>query len=136
MSDSPVLALRKAIIARLVADAPLVAALGGPKIYDEAPRGVEAPYALFSDAQMRDWSAQSSRGAEQLLTLAVVTTQRGLRAAFGVAQQIIDLLDDAPLTLEGHALVDLRFVSLETRRDQSGRFARVGMIFRATTEYL
>jgi hypothetical protein len=136
MSDSPVLALRKAIIAQLLANTSLVSSLGGPKIYDEAPRGAEAPYALFADAQMRDWSVQSSRGAEQFLTLAVVTTQRGVSAALGVAQRIIDLLDEAPLALEGHALVDLRFVSLDTRRDQNGRFGRVAMIFRATTEYL
>jgi hypothetical protein len=129
MSGSPILALRKAIILRLAADAALVETLGGPKIYDEAPRGVETPYALFADAQMRDWSAQSSRGAEQMLTLAVVTTQRGVGAALGAAQQIIDLLDEAPLTLDGHALVDLRFASMETKRDQSGRFARVAMIF-------
>lgn len=136
MSGSPILALRKAIIARLVANATLVDALGGAKIYDEAPRGAETPYALFTDAQMRDWSAQSSRGAEQYLTLAVVTTQRGISGALGVAQQIINLLDEAPLTLVGHALVDLRFVSLETKRDQNGRFARVVMTFRAVTEYL
>lgn len=136
MSGSPILALRKAIIARLAANAALVGALGGAKIYDEAPRGAETPYVLFADAQMRDWSAQSSRGAEHYFTLAIVTTQRGTSAALGAAQQIIDLLDEAPLALAGHALVDLRFVSLETKRDQNGRFARVSMSFRAVTEYL
>ncbi|MGJ0391996.1 MAG: DUF3168 domain-containing protein [Methylocystis sp.] len=136
MIGSPILALRKAIVARLSANVSFVETLGGPKIYDEAPRGAETPYVIFADAQMRDWSAQSSRGAEQFLTLAVVTSQRGVGGALGSAQQIIDLLDEAPLTLEGHALVDLRFVSLETKRDQNGRFARVAMLFRAATEYL
>lgn len=136
MSTSPVIALRKAIRAHLLADAALVAALGGGKIFDETPRNAEPPYALFGETQMRDWSADLSRGAEQFLTFAVVSTQRGLSEALGIAQQIVDLIDEAPLTLHGHMLIDLRFVSLETKRDQTGRFARVNLRFRATTEYL
>lgn len=136
MSASPVVSLRKAVRARLIGDAALVSALGGPKVYEEAPRGADPPYVLFADAQMRDWSGTLSHGAEQFFTLVVVTTQRGLGAALGVAQQIVTLLDEAPLALEHHELIDLRFVSLDTRRDQSGRFARVSLLFRATTEYL
>lgn len=136
MSASPVIALRKAIRGRLLADAALVATLGGSRIYEEAPQGAAAPYALFLDTQMRDWSGALSRGAEHFLTIAVISTQRGLGSALGAAQQIADLLDEAALTLEGHRLIDLRFVSLETKRDASGRFARVAIQFRATTEYL
>ncbi len=136
MTASPVIALRRAVRASLLADATLVDALGGQRVYEEAPRGAETPYALFTDAEMRDWSTTLSRGAEQFFTLAVISTERGLGPALGVAHQIVDLLDDAPLTLEGHRLVDLRFVSMNTKRDATGRFARVAMIFRATTEYL
>ncbi|WP_457795735.1 DUF3168 domain-containing protein [Methylocystis sp. S23] len=136
MSASPVISLRKAIRSHLLADPTLVAALGGAKVFDEAPRGAEPPYALFAETQMRDWSTQASRGAEQFLTLAIVATQRGLGAALAIAQRVVDRLDEAPLALDGHALIDLRFVSLETRRDQSGRFARVAILFRATTELL
>lgn len=136
MSASPVIALRQAIRAHLLADAALVSTLGGPKIYEEAPRGAETPYALFMDAQMRDWSGALSRGAEQLFAISVASTQRGLGTALDVAQRIANLLDEASLALEGHTLVDLRFVSMDTKRDASGRFARVTILFRATTEYL
>lgn len=136
MSVSPVIALRKAMRARLLSNVELSTALGGAKIYEEAPRGVETPYALFMDAQMRDWSGALSRGAEQYSTIAVISSERGLGLALAIAQQIVDLLDEAPLSLDGHALVDLRFVSLDAKRDASGRFARVSILFRATTEYL
>lgn len=136
MIPSPVIALRKAIRAHLLADAALVGTLGGARIFDEAPRSQDPPYVFFADAQMRDWSVQDSRGAEQFVTLAILSTQRGLGAALDIAQMVVDRLDEAPLALDGHALIDLRFVSLETRRDQSGRFARVAVLFRATTEYL
>jgi hypothetical protein len=136
MTASPVVALRKAIRARLLMDGALVAALGGARIYEEAPRGAETPYVLFTDAEMRDWSTTLSRGSEHFLTLAVISTERGLGPALDVAQQIVDLLDSAALTLDDHELIDLRFASLNTKRDASGRFARVAMLFRATTEYL
>jgi len=134
MSASPIIALRKAIRTRLLADAALVASLGGEKVFDEAPRGADPPYALFAEAQMRDWSAQLSPGAEQFLTLSVISTQRGLLEALDIGQRIAALLDEAPLVLEGHTLVDLRFGAMETRREQNGRFARVNLRFRATTE--
>jgi len=136
MSASPIIALRMAMLARLVADAALVAALGGEKIFDEAPRNAEPPYVLFAEAQMRDWSAQLMRGAEQFLTLSVISTQRGVREALDIAQMIVGLLDEAPLALVGHTLIDLRFLAIETKREQNGRFARVNLRFRATTEYL
>lgn len=136
MKSSPVIALRRAVRARLLGDDALIAALGGPRIYEEAPRGAETPYAVFAEAEMRDWSTTLSPGAEQFFTVAVISTERGLGLALSVAQEIVNLLDDASLTLEGHALVDLRFVSMNTKRDASRRFARAAALFRATTEYL
>lgn len=135
MSVSPVVALRKAIRAYLFADAGFAAALG-EKLYDEAPRGIEPPYALFADAQLRDWSADLSPGAEQFFTIGVASTMRGLSEALDLAQRIAGLLTEAPLVLQDHRLIDLRFQSMETRRDQNGRIARVNLRFRATTEYL
>jgi hypothetical protein len=122
------------MIAHLVSDVGLVAMLGGPKAFDEAPRSVEPPYIVFADAQLRDWSTQSSRGAEQFITLSVFSTQRGFREALDLGQRIVDLLDEAPLILQGHSLIDLRFVAMESKREQNGRFARVNLRLRATTE--
>lgn len=135
MSASPVVALRKAIRAYLLADAGFAGALG-EKLYDEAPRGMEPPYALFADAQLRDWSGDLSPGAEQFFTIGVASTMRGLSEALELAQRIATLLNEAPLVLQDHRLIDLRFQSMETRRDQNGRIARVNLRFRATTEYL
>lgn len=134
MSASPVVALRKAIIARLSTDAALLAALSGAKIYDEAPRAIEPPYLLFADTQMRDWSTPESQGAEQFSTLSVISTQRGSREALDIAQRVVELLNEASLAVEGHHLVDLRHLALETRREHNGRLARVNLRFRATTE--
>lgn len=131
---SPVLALRRAIVAALASDATLVAMLGGARVFDEAPPGAPTPRVAFSDAQARDWSAQNSRGAEQMVTLTVWSAARGAREALEIADRVVARLDEAVLTLAGHRLIDLRFVALTTRREQNGRLARADMRFRATTE--
>lgn len=109
--SSPVIALRRAVRAALLADATLVAALGGPHVYDEAPPG-----------------------AEQIVTLTVWSSERGVREALEIADRIVTLLDEAPLAPAGHRLVDLRFMQIATRREQNGRLARADLRFRATTE--
>jgi hypothetical protein len=132
--SSPILALRRAMLAALAADSALVALLGGARIHDEAPPGAPFPRVVFSDAQCRDWSAQISRGAEQVVTISAWSDRRGTRQALDIADRIVAVLDEAQLTLAGHSLVDLRFVALVTRREQNGRLARADVRFRATTE--
>jgi hypothetical protein len=136
VSTSPVIALRKAIRACLLADASLTTALGGAHIYDEAPRDAAAPYITFGDAQARDWSTASDRGSEQFPILNVWSEQRGVREALAIAEQTRALLDDAALTLDGHRLVNMRFVSIETKRENGGRLARASLRLRAVTEAL
>jgi hypothetical protein len=134
MGVSPVIALRKAILSYLSGDAALVTALGGAKFYDEAPRSAEPPYVVFAETQIRDWSTSESSGAEQFVVLSAISLQRGVREALDIARRLVELLDEAPLVLSDHHLVDLRHLASETRREQNGRFARVNLRFRATTE--
>jgi predicted oxidoreductase len=136
MSLSSIGALRKAIHAKLTEASALVTALGGTKIFDEAPRNAEPPYLIFADTQVRDWSSSLSRGAEHFFVIAVWSAERGTSQAIEIGNSVIALLDDALLDLDGHKLVNLRFVQFETKREANGRFARVNLRFRATTEDL
>ena len=136
MSASPVIALRKAVRAALLADAALLAALGGPNVFDEAPREASPPYVVYGDSLARDWSTVSDRGAEQFLVVQVWSLQRGVREALDLAARVTALLDDQALALEGHRLVNLRLVAMETRRELNGRFVRVSIRLRAVTEAL
>ena len=136
MSGSPVVALRKAIRMALLANGPLVARLGGANVFDEALREAIPPYVAYGDSLARDWSSASDRGTEQFVILNVWSIQRGLREALDIADMIAGLLDDQPLALAGHHLVNLRLVALETRREANGRFARASLRLRAVTEAL
>ena len=131
---SPVIALRKAIRLQLTGDAALVAKLGGPNVFDEAPREAIPPYVAFGDSSLRDLSTSTDRSAEQFAVLNVWSLQRGLREALDIADRVAALLDDAALALDGHRLVNLRLVALETKREGNGRFARASLRFRAVTE--
>ncbi|MBD3844537.1 DUF3168 domain-containing protein [Bosea sp. SSUT16] len=136
MSDA-ILALRAAIQARLAADAPLIALIGPDRIFDEAPRAARGLYVVHGDVEARDWSAGGERGCEQELTLIVWAAQSGsARQALEAARLIVMALDDADLPLDGHSLVNLRWLSSRLAREPRGGLPNVTIRFRAATEPL
>ena len=126
--------LRKAIRDRLVADALLVAKLGGPRIHDEAPRNAPAPYVVFAQSEARDWSTMTERGAELLVTLEVWSEKNGAREALEIAGRVADALHESPLPMTGATCVHARIASLETARPGGNRFVRARVRLRALVE--
>jgi hypothetical protein len=128
-------ALRAAVHAALTADAALTAALGGPKIYDEPPREAAFPYVTLGEMRIADFSAGSEEPAlEHQLTLHAWSRQGGHREAHVIAGALLQALDDAPLMLAGHRLVNFRFSTADVRRESDGRTYRALVRFRAVTE--
>lgn len=135
MTFSAEIALRRAIRDRLLADAPLVAKLGGARVYDEAPRDAPAPYVVFAQSEARDWSTMTETGAEHLVTLEVWSEKTGAREALDIAGRVADLLHEGPLPMMGGATcVHARIASLETSRQGANRFVRARMKLRALVE--
>ena len=132
---SPVLALRAAILARCKVDPTLAGLMGGQvRLADEPPRGAVPVYALFAEQEARDWSTSSDRGHEHLLALAVWAAPGSAASAIAAADRIATLLDDAPLTLAGHRLVQLGVTARESARDDETGLTRAIVRLRATTE--
>ena len=132
---SPVLALRRAILDAAGGDAELRALMGGGlRLYDEPPRAAEPVYALFGDVTASDWSTDLDRGHEQDLSLVVWSERGGARTALSVAERLAAILDDAPLNLDGHRLVNLRVTALSSARDKDSGLARITVSLRAVTE--
>lgn len=133
--SSPILALRAAIRAACLPDAPLRALLGGAaEIRDEPPRGLMPVYAVFGDASCADWSTSSDRGHEQSLAIVVWAQPGSAASALAAADRIAALLDGAPLALAGHHLVQLAATALDTDRDAETGLARATLRLRATSE--
>ena len=127
------IALRMAVRTGLLADS-LVAARLNQGVYDEAPRHAVLPYVCFGDVLLRDWSTGSEMGLEHQFTLDIWSAGPGSIETIEIADVIVDALGRASLQPQGFALIDLRFVSFETRRESNGRFARGLLRFRAVTE--
>lgn len=130
---SAALALQKAVVAALLGDTG-VAALVAERIHDAPPRNAEFPYVSFGQTSLADWSTGTESGAEHRLTLHVWSRERGKRQCYEIMGAIEAVLHDAPLALDGHALVNLRFEFAEARRDPDGITYHGVMRFRAVTE--
>ncbi|MBF9232061.1 DUF3168 domain-containing protein [Microvirga alba] len=132
---SPVLALRRAVLERAEVDAELKALMGGAvRLYDEPPRASPPVYALFGDVKAEDWSTDFDRGHEQKLSLIVWAERGSARTALAVAERLAAVLDDAPLVLDAHRLINLRVTEVASERDKDTQFIRVTVRLRAVTE--
>jgi hypothetical protein len=130
MSTAPA-ALRAAIHAALVADGALVALLGGANIYDTPPRAAAFPYVTLGEARLSETSAEGD--LEHLVTLHAWSRQGGHKEAHAIAGALLNALDDAPLALAGHRLVNLRLSVADIRREADGRTYHALVRFRAAT---
>lgn len=127
MADGPTLALRKAVIAALLADAG-VAALVGARVYDEPPQAVVFPYVRFGAA---DQSAlRMDCHTDDDVAFAVECHARPESVAQAVhprvqaerlAHAVRLALDQADLTVEGHSLDWLDYQTQAVSRAGDGR---------------
>jgi hypothetical protein len=127
-------ALRAAVHDALTHNAALVSMLGGSKIYDEPPRAAAFPYVTLGETRITDFSAGDEPGEEHQLTLHVWSRQGGTREAHLITGALLQVLDDAPLTLADHRLVNFRFSVADVRREADGRTYHALLRFRAVTE--
>ncbi len=132
-----VIAVRRAVQARLATDAGLAALLGGPRIHDEPPRAATGIYVVHGDVDARDWSTGDGLGCVQVIEL-VVWAGKGSEtgAALTVAARVAAALHDAPLAVAGHRLVNLRQTGLDARRDARSGLSRITVRMRCVTEQI
>ena len=92
------------------------------------------PYVTIGEARVTDWSTGDDRGEEHQLTLHAWSRQGGHKEVHLIAGALLQALDDAPLALAGHRLVNLRFSVADVRREADGRTYHALVRFRAVTE--
>jgi len=134
MTISASTALRAAVRDALISHSGLLSVLGGPKVYDEPPRAAAFPYVTLGEARITDFSAGDEPAEEHQLILHAWSRQGGHHEAHLITGTLIQALDDAPLTLAGHHLVNFRFSVADVRRESDGRTYHALVRFRAVTE--
>lgn len=127
-------ALRAAVYDALRADGALSSALGGAHVYDEPPRSADFPYVTLGEARLSEASADGGGMLEHQLVLHAWSRKGGHREAHVIAGALLQALDDAPLDLSGHRLVNIRFTFADIRREADGRTYHALVRFRALTE--
>ena len=132
--SSPAWELQKAIFAALIADAPLLALLGGARVYDDVPRGAVLPYVSFGPSTTRDWSTGTETGSEHAVTLRVWSKAGGEKQVHLVLEAIRTALHDTSLVLAGHRLISLRHELSDAARGSDGEIYAGVARFRAVTE--
>lgn len=135
--SSSLVALRRAIHARLVTDAALLALLGGPHVHDDPPRNAPGPFIVHGDLEARDASSGTEAGFEQVFDLVIWAARQGETGhALAIAERVDGLLHEAALPLVGHRLINLRRLGLTARRDERSGRVRLSLRLRAVTEPL
>ena len=128
-------ALQQAIFSALANDAALKTLAGDPpRIYDAPPRAAAFPYIVIAQDDVAAWNTASDTGREHALVLHVWSRAGGRKECKQIAEAVCDCLDDAALTLSGHALVALCFQKATFGRETDGKTFRAKLDFRAVTE--
>lgn len=134
---SPDLALHKALLDHLRADAGLKALLGDPaRVHDEPPEVRVYPFVTLGRAETRPWGGLDGEGVEHALTLVCVSRFDGSEEVKAVVAALRAALHGADLSLDGHRLVNLRVTYADVFRTPDWRPLHGVVRVRAVTEPL
>lgn len=125
--------LQKAIFARLVADAGLIAELGDPpRVYDDPPADAVFPYVLLGEARSAPLAGVDG-GLEHDVRLQIFSRYAGRREVKRLIDALYDALHEADFAVDGASLVNCRFVFGDVFWRAGGEFYQGVARFRAVT---
>ncbi|HEX4301544.1 MAG TPA: DUF3168 domain-containing protein [Rhizomicrobium sp.] len=128
-------ALQQAIFATLAASDAVRDAVGDPpRIFDAVPRGSAFPYIVIGDDRESDWSTATEPGSAHALTVHIWSRAAGRRETRLAAEAVVDALNGAELTIDGQALIDLRWLESESNRESDGETVHAQLRFKALLE--
>ena len=135
MSDA-VWALQRALYQTLSADAGIQALLGAPaRIYDDPPPDAAFPYLVIGATQASDWKGVDG-GLQHDFRLHAFSRYAGRREVKEISGAVYDALHEAAFPVDGHRLVNIRFVFADAFRRQDGEAYHGVIRFRAATQPL
>jgi len=124
--------LQKTLYQILTGDSTLLAMISG--VFDRPIQGTPTPYITLGEASIHDWSSKTTEGAEHQVRIHIWSREGGRKEAAAIMQRVHSLLHQASPTVEGHALVLMRFISSEIGLENDGFTYHGIMQFRALLE--
>jgi hypothetical protein len=126
-------ALQSAVFAALTADATLQSLID-TRLYDAVPLNPTFPYVVLGDGKETNADTATEEGSEHQFNVTVWSQGGGHQESKSIANAVRFRLNNATLSLDGHALVDLRFQDCEYARESDGQTYSATLSFRAVTE--
>jgi hypothetical protein len=121
MADRYALALQKGLVAKLKADAGVVA-LVGARIYDQPPQAALHPYVRIGGIEPRPLRTDGKAAAS--LTFGIEAHSRpvtsGRVEATKCAEAIVTALDEVDLTVAGYDVVQVQWQTQTVAQDSDG----------------
>jgi hypothetical protein len=115
---APAAELQAAVFAELGGDAALLAALGGERIYAQAPADVAYPYIGFGRTGVYDWVTSTEKDTEQLFTLHIWSKAKGEAETVTIMELAQARLAGKVLALDERQSVELKLEFAEARYDE------------------
>ncbi len=118
-------ALQKALYDALKNDEELIETLGGEHVYDHVPPKTPFPYVTLGETLSKDWNTASEPGGEHYLNIQIWAREAGRKRVLEIAGRIATRLDEEPLNLNGHRVVNLMLTEVLARNtDGFGQLSR------------
>ncbi len=135
MSSSASWSVQKSLVQALKSDVVLSGLLSGQNVFDHVPQRSPWPFVSIGNVASRDLSmSDSESGAEHFVTVHVWSRAKGKKQCYEIMEVVRSILHDSHPTVEGHALVNLRYVSSDVGLDPDGETVHGVMRFRVVTE--
>ena len=122
MTADSQLAVQAAVVAALQADSTVVGLLaqGAASVLDHVPQSTAHPYLVVGEATAAPFDSKTEDGMEQTIALHSWSTYNGMSEIKSIMDAVVAVLDRADLSLAGHDLVDIRFLSSEAKLEEDG----------------
>lgn len=131
--------IRAAIVGRLLSTSAVTSKLGAANnvFHRKAPSGARQPYViLHRQAETDDWTFAGPPLEHDLWTVKGVSSGSSSTAADEIAAAVTAALNDAPISVDGYALLQLRRTSKLDYGEQADgeQWHHVGGIFRVDVQ--
>ncbi len=128
-------ALQQAVFATLSTSEGIKDIAGDPpRVFDAVPRASAFPYIVVGEDGESNWDTATESGSEHALAVHIWSRAGGRKEIKLAAETVREALHGASLVLDGHTLVDLRYLKSDFTRDSDGETFRAIVRFRAVTE--
>lgn len=130
----PIIELQGALVAALLADAPLTAVLGGDAVFDAPPKGAVVPHVVIVRHDVLPRDGDETPGHDHRLLLHCRHDQPSRKAVLEIADLVVGLVLSADFSTAELLVTHVQHDRTDTAIDADTSAARAAIALRILTE--